>query len=148
MCLLENRSTVSIFIVHSGIPKAYNRWYRQYINTCVRCRWFSHYISTCVKVMCLLVNRSTVSIFLLHSGIPKGYNRLYIQYISTSVRGMCLWHLYLYLTVPSILSLWDPRMHYKYWYIWSVLQKAWWWLSRVKTCCLTCNCIIKFVVFD
>jgi hypothetical protein len=35
--LLENRSNVSTFIVHSGIPKAYNRWYSQYKSTCVRC---------------------------------------------------------------------------------------------------------------
>jgi len=35
--LLENRSHVSVFIVHSGIPnEAYNRWYSQYKSTCVR----------------------------------------------------------------------------------------------------------------
>jgi hypothetical protein len=47
------------------------------------------------------------------------------------------------LTVPPIVSIWDPRMHYKYWYIGSVLQKAWWWLNTVQTCCINCNCIIK-----
>jgi hypothetical protein len=31
--LLENRSNISTFIVHSGIPKAYNRWYSQYKST-------------------------------------------------------------------------------------------------------------------
>jgi len=34
--LLENRSNVSTSIVHSGIPKAYNRWYSQYKSTRVR----------------------------------------------------------------------------------------------------------------
>jgi hypothetical protein len=34
--LLENRSNVSIFIVHSGIPKAYSRWYSQYKSGRVR----------------------------------------------------------------------------------------------------------------
>jgi len=31
--LLENRSNISTFIVHSGIPKACNRWYSQYTST-------------------------------------------------------------------------------------------------------------------
>jgi hypothetical protein len=31
--LLENRSNVSTFIVHSGIPEAYNRWYSPYKST-------------------------------------------------------------------------------------------------------------------
>ena len=31
--LLKNRSNVSTFIVHSGIPKACNRWYSQYKST-------------------------------------------------------------------------------------------------------------------
>ena len=33
-------------------------------------------------------------------------------------------------------------MHYKFWYIVSVLWKAWWWLNRVETCChknILCN---------
>ena len=47
------------------------------------------------------------------------------------------------LTVPSIVSFWDPKMRYKCWYIGSVLQKAWWWLNRLETCCLECNYIIK-----
>jgi len=34
--ILENRSNVSTFIVHSGIPKAYSRWYSQYKSTRVR----------------------------------------------------------------------------------------------------------------
>jgi hypothetical protein len=34
--LLENRSNISTFIVHSGIPKVYNRWYSQYKSTRVR----------------------------------------------------------------------------------------------------------------
>jgi len=34
--LLEKRSNVSTFIVHSGIPKAYNGWYSQYKSTHVR----------------------------------------------------------------------------------------------------------------
>jgi hypothetical protein len=38
-------------------------------------------------------------------------------------------------TVPAIVSVWDPRMHYKFWYIGSVLRRAWWWLSRVETYC-------------
>jgi hypothetical protein len=29
-CLLKKRSNVATFIVHSGITKAYNRWYSQY----------------------------------------------------------------------------------------------------------------------
>jgi len=33
---MESRSNVSTFIVHSGIPKAYNRWYSQYKSTRVR----------------------------------------------------------------------------------------------------------------
>jgi len=36
-------------------------------------------------------------------------------------------------------------MHYKCWHIGSVLQKAWWWLSTVETCCLKCNYIIKLL---
>jgi len=31
--LPKNRSSVSTFTVHSGIPKAYNRWYSQYKST-------------------------------------------------------------------------------------------------------------------
>jgi len=45
-------------------------------------------------------------------------------------------------TVLPILSVWDPRMHYKFWYTGSVLWKAWWWLNTVKTCChknILCN---------
>jgi len=34
--LLEKRSNVSTFIVHSGIPKAYNMWYGQYKSTRVK----------------------------------------------------------------------------------------------------------------
>jgi hypothetical protein len=34
--LSEKRSNVSTVIVHSGIPKAYNRWYCQYKSTLVR----------------------------------------------------------------------------------------------------------------
>jgi len=33
-------------------------------------------------------------------------------------------------------------MHYKFWYIGSVLWKAWWWLNTVETCChknILCN---------
>jgi hypothetical protein len=47
------------------------------------------------------------------------------------------------LTVPPTVRIWDPRMHYKCWYTGSVLQKAWWWLNTVETCCLKCNYIIK-----
>jgi len=35
---------------------------------------------------------------------------------------------------PKGLRVWDPRMHYKFRYIGSVLWKAW-WLNRVETCC-------------
>jgi hypothetical protein len=48
------------------------------------------------------------------------------------------------LTVPPIVSFWDPRMHYKCRCIGSVLQKAWWWLT-VETCCLICNNIINLL---
>jgi len=34
--LLENGANVLTFIVHFGIPKAYNKWYSQYKSTCVR----------------------------------------------------------------------------------------------------------------
>ena len=34
--LVESRSNVSTFIVHSGIPNDYNRWYSQYKSTHVR----------------------------------------------------------------------------------------------------------------
>jgi len=34
--LLQNIYNVSTFIVHSGIPKPYNRWYSQYKSTGVR----------------------------------------------------------------------------------------------------------------
>jgi hypothetical protein len=61
MGLLEDRSTALIFIMHSGIPKAYNGWY-------------SLYISTCVRFMCLLENGSTFINIYEHSGIPKAYN--------------------------------------------------------------------------
>jgi len=43
------------------------------------------------------------------------------------------------LTVLPIVSYCDPIMHYKCWYIGSLLQKAWWWLSTVGTCCCKCN---------
>ena len=49
------------------------------------------------------------------------------------------------LTATPIVSFWDPRMHYKCWYIGYLLQKAWWWLNRVEKCCLKCNCIIKLL---
>ena len=49
------------------------------------------------------------------------------------------------LTVPPIVSFWDPRKHYKCWHIESVLHKAWWWLNTVKTCCLKCNYIIEML---
>ena len=49
------------------------------------------------------------------------------------------------LTLPPIVSIWDSRMHYKCWYIGSVLQKAWWWLNRVESCYRVCNCIIKLL---
>jgi len=52
----------------------------------------------------LAKNRSNVSKFTVHSGIPNA-------------------------------CVWDPRMHYKFWYIGSVSWKAWWWLNRVETCC-------------
>jgi len=45
-------------------------------------------------------------------------------------------------TVLPIVSVWDPRMHYKFWYIGSVLWKAWLWLNTVETCChknIWCN---------
>jgi hypothetical protein len=40
-------------------------------------------------------------------------------------------------------------MHYKYRYIGSVLWKAWWWLSRVETCCyknILCNKLLCLAV--
>jgi hypothetical protein len=37
------------------------------------------------------------------------------------------------------------RMHYKCWYIGSVLQKTWRWLNKVETCWLKCNYIIKLL---
>ena len=36
-------------------------------------------------------------------------------------------------------------MHYKCWYIGSILQKAWWRLNTVETCCLKCNYIIQLL---
>jgi len=86
----------------------------------------------------LLENRSNVSTFIVHSGNPKAYNRWYSQYKSTRASDTSTF----ILTVPPILSFWVSRMHYKCWYIGSVLQKAWWLLSRVETCCLKCNYII------
>jgi len=38
-------------------------------------------------------------------------------------------------TVLTIVSVWDSRMHYKFWYIGSVLWKIWRLLNRVETCC-------------
>jgi len=41
-------------------------------------------------------------------------------------------------------AFWDPKslqwivqliQNYKFWYIGSVLWKAWWWFNRVETCC-------------
>jgi len=49
------------------------------------------------------------------------------------------------LTVPFIVRFWDPRMYYKCWYIGSVLQKTWWWLSTIETCCLKCNYILRLL---
>jgi len=49
-------------------------------------------------------------------------------------------------TILPIVSVWDSRMHYKFWYIWSVLWKAWWWLNRVETCChknILCNKLLR-----
>jgi hypothetical protein len=70
---------------------------------------------------------------------------LYIRYcIYSQVSDTCTF----ILTAPLIVRFWDPRMHYKCWYIGSVLQKAWWWLSRVETCCLKCNYIIKLLCLN
>jgi len=68
---------------------------------------------------------------------PQGLSRpviglLYLHRIYKQVCDTCTF----ILTVPHIVSFWDPRMHYKCWYIGSVLQKAWWWLNTVETCCL------------
>jgi hypothetical protein len=89
----------------------------------------------------LLENRSNVSTFIVHSGNPKVYNRWYSQYKSTRASDMCIF----ILTLSPIVSFLVSRMHYKCWYIGSVLQKAWWWLSTVETCCLKCNYIIKLL---
>jgi hypothetical protein len=35
----------------------------------------------------------------------------------------------------SNVSIGIPECTIKFWYIGSVLWKAWWWLSRVETCC-------------
>ena len=56
-----------------------------------------------------------------------------------------LWQMYYYTNCTIYCKMWDPRMHYKCWYIGSVLQEAWWWLSTVETCCLKCICIIKLL---
>ena len=76
---------------------------------------------------------------------PQGLSRpviglLYLHRIYKQVCDTCTF----ILTVPHIVSFWDPKMHYKCWYIWSVLQKAWWWLNTVETRCLKCNCIVVF----
>jgi len=52
-------------------------------------------------------------------------------------------------TLLPIVSVYDPRIHYKFWYNGSVLWKAWWWLNTVETCChknILCNkllCLIE-----
>jgi len=50
----------------------------------------------------LLKNISDVSKFIVHSGIPNAYNMHYSYYNSTVVT-----------TAMRIVSIWDPRMHYK-----------------------------------
>jgi len=54
--------------------------------------------------------------YIISSGLPKNKSNV-SKFIVHSVR------------------FWDPRMHYKFWYIGSVLWKAWWRLNRVETCC-------------
>jgi hypothetical protein len=39
------------------------------------------------------------------------------------------------LCIKIYSAFWDHRMHCKFWYIGSVLWKAWWWLNRAETCC-------------
>jgi hypothetical protein len=73
--LVENRSNVSTFIVHSGIPKAYNRRYSQYnwdprmhYESCyigsvlLKAWWWINTVETCclkcnyiIKLLCLTV---------------------------------------------------------------------------------------------
>jgi len=89
----------------------------------------------------LLENRYSVSTFTVLSGIPKAYSMWCSQYKSTRVRDTCTF----LLTVPTVVNFWDPRMHYKCWYIVSILQKAWWCLNTVEPCYLKCNYIIKLL---
>jgi len=51
-----------------------------------------------------------------------------------------------YILLP-IVRIWDPRMHYKYWYLGSVLWKTWWWLNTVETCCHKNICVINCCVW-
>jgi hypothetical protein len=49
-------------------------------------------------------------------------------------------YIYIYIqisgtTLLPIVSVWDPRMQYKFWYFGSLLWKAWLWLNRVEACC-------------
>ena len=45
-------------------------------------------------------------------------------------------------SIITIVSFCDPKIPYTFWYIGSVLWKAWGWLNRVETCChknILCN---------
>jgi len=55
--------------------------------------------------------------------------------VSPSFPLLCVTECHHISTVLPIVTVWDPRMHYKFWYIGSVLWKVWWWLNRVETCC-------------
>jgi hypothetical protein len=99
---VENRSNVSTFIVHSGIPKAYNRWYSQYKST--RVKDFIIYILIIYYIYTveyLKVKKIKV--------IQINYILYLYIYIHNKVSDTCTF----ILTVPPIVSFWDPRMHYK-----------------------------------
>jgi hypothetical protein len=46
-----------------------------------------------------------------------------------------MFRLYWVIIRPSRVQIQCIKMNYKFWYIGSVLWKAWWWTNRVETCC-------------
>ena len=127
--LLKNRYNVSKFVARSGIPNAFG------IPKQIPCTktditfwdpkrvWDPITDPMYQDLYCILgsqtrlgsQNRSNVSRFILHSGIPNAFG--------TPKQSQCI---KIYIAFWDPKRVWDPTMHYKSWYIGSVLQKAWW----------------------
>ena len=95
------------------------------------------------KKVKLILYYYTTLLFSLITFIIVDFNIFYYIYICIYIYIYSgFWHIFYCINCTTYLSIWDFRMHHKFWYIGSVLWKAWWWLSRVETCCnknILCN---------